>query len=429
MRIKAIISVFPRKLPSGRRVYYYQCYDKKGRRQWAKSTGLSKKTEAVAYCMGLFKSGLLIPEAKMPTFKEFSVGWWDVNTCLYLKWRMLHDPITEGTIESHRGHFNNHIKEYFAKYRLDEITTVVIENWLVSMSEKKMVKNVREEKKTVLKPKTINHSLSTLRLMLGEAVRQKHLKENPCLAVKELKEEYIDREILTVEEVRRIFPAQWTAVWKKGVHYKANLLAACTGMRLGEIRGLKPEFVFDDYIYVCGQYTRHGYKNYTKTKENRNIPLAPMMKQELDELIQKNGNGYIFSTDGGETPLSEDSIRWQFERALNLIGIDEEQRMKRNLTFHAWRHFLNTLLRMNNIADSKVQKVTGHKTKKMMEHYTHFDTKQFTEVRDVQTNLLACNQPETKIIADEEIKVTIAEDVAVKPKTAKKKKTNGIKPR
>ena len=103
--------------------------------------------------------------------------------------------------------------------------------------------------------------------------------------------------------------------------------------------------------------------------------------------------------------------------------------MKRNLTFHAWRHFFNTLLRMNNIADSKVQKVTGHKTKKMMELYTHFDTKQFTEVRDVQTNLLACNQPETKIIADEEIKVTIAEDVAVKLKTSKKKKTNGIKPR
>ena len=53
MRIKANFTVFGRKLPSGKRVFYYQCYDGKGRRQYAKSTGLTKKTEAVAYCMRL----------------------------------------------------------------------------------------------------------------------------------------------------------------------------------------------------------------------------------------------------------------------------------------------------------------------------------------------------------------------------------------
>jgi len=43
MRAKAIFTVFGRRLPSGKRVFYYQCYDEKGKRQWAKSTGLSKK--------------------------------------------------------------------------------------------------------------------------------------------------------------------------------------------------------------------------------------------------------------------------------------------------------------------------------------------------------------------------------------------------
>ena len=55
MRNKAVFSVFGRKLPSGKVVYYYSCYDEKGKRQWAKSTGLGKKTEAVAYCMKLYK--------------------------------------------------------------------------------------------------------------------------------------------------------------------------------------------------------------------------------------------------------------------------------------------------------------------------------------------------------------------------------------
>lgn len=426
MRIKAIVSVFPRKLPSGRRVYYYQCYDQKDKRQWAKSTGLSKKTEAMKYCIGLHKEGLLIPVPKVPTFGEFSEGWWDLKTCRYLKWRQLHDPITEGTIIAHKGHFENHILKYFDKFRLDEITPVAVENWLVSMSEKKMVKNMAEEKKTVLKPKTITHALSTLRLMMGEAARQKIIKENPCLAVKELKEEYIEREILTKEEVKKIFPANWSAVWKREIHYIANLLAACTGMRLGELRGLRCEYVFDDYIYVCGQYSRHGYKDYTKTKENRNIPISTIMREMLEELMQLNAGGYLFSKDGGKTPLTEDSIRLQFENALKKIGIDEAERMRRNLTFHAWRHFLNTLLRMNNVADSKVQKVTGHKTRKMTEHYTHFDTRQFTEVRQVQTNLLTFNEPEkteTKIIfngAVEEMEIEDVKDTDTLHKPVKK---------
>jgi hypothetical protein len=43
---------------------------------------------------------------------------------------------------------------------------------------------------------------------------------------------------------------------------------------------------------------------------------------------------------------------------------------------------------MNNVTDAKVQSVTGHRSKKMTDHYTHFDTRQFTEIWEVQTKLL-----------------------------------------
>jgi integrase len=125
------------------------------------------------------------------------------------------------------------------------------------------------------------------------------------------------------------------------------------------------------------------------------------MRQELEELLLENGDGYVFSNDGGETPISYDRIRRQYDKALQLIGISYEEKLKRNLSFHAWRHFFNTLLRMSNVADSKVQKVTGHRSMKMTEHYTHFDTRQFNEVRNVQAELLALpdtasNIPEKK---------------------------------
>jgi integrase len=156
--------------------------------------------------------------------------------------------------------------------------------------------------------------------MMNEAERQKLIKNNPCDEVKKMSVEEEERKILTVEEARKLFPANWAAVWDTKVSYLANKLAACTGMRIGELRG---EHIFDDYIFVRGQYTNNGYVPHTKTKHNR-----------------------------------------------------------------------NTLLRMSNVADSKVQSVTGHRSMRMTDHYTHFDTRQFTEIRDVQVELLAFKQPE-----------------------------------
>ena len=380
MRTKAVFSVFGRKLPSGKLVYYYQCYDEKGKRQWAKSTGITKKTEAVAYCMKLFRDGLLVPAPKVPAFAEFADGFWDIEKSRYLKWRQMHDPIEQGTIDIHRSNFENHIKDYFAKFRLDEISPAVIENWLIALTEKK------------LKTGTVNLVYRTLKLMMGEAVKNKLIAINPCAGVKELKATETERDILTVEEVRRLFPADWQKVWESLVVYKAHRLAACTGLRVAELRGLRGEYVFDDYIYITGQYTRYGYKAHTKTKQNRNIPITPLMREELDELIQANGEGFVFSEDGGITPVTLDRIYRQFDRALERVGISNGEKQKRRLTFHSWRHFFNTILRMSNVADSKVQSVTGHRSMRMTDHYTHFDTRQFTEIRDVQAELLTCNE-------------------------------------
>jgi integrase len=113
------------------------------------------------------------------------------------------------------------------------------------------------------------------------------------------------------------------------------------------------------------------------------------MREELEELIRVNGDGFVFSEDGGKTPITMERINRGFEKALGNIGIGHAERLKRNLSFHAWRHFFNTLLRVNNVTDAKVQSVTGHRSRKMTDRYTHFDTRQFTEVRDVQTKLLA----------------------------------------
>jgi integrase len=159
-------------------------------------------------------------------------------------------------------------------------------------------------------------------------------------------------------------------------------------MRLGELLGLQWDNIHTDYISVNGQFTRYGYSNLTKTKEHRDVPVSSKVILDLNQLRDSNSRGFIFSEDGGETPISRTIVYSGFKAALEKIGIHKAEREERGLTVHCWRHFLNTTLRMWNIADSKVQRVTGHKTVAMTEHYTHFDAKEFTDVREVQAKLL-----------------------------------------
>jgi integrase len=73
--------------------------------------------------------------------------------------------------------------------------------------------------------------------------------------------------------------------------------------------------------------------------------------------------------------------------AFDKIGIGRDERKARGIALHHWRHFLNTALLMANVNTLKVQKVTGHKSLSMTRHYAHFDSREFTEVLDVQNGL------------------------------------------
>jgi integrase len=381
MRAKAVFCVFPRKMPGGKAVYYYQCYDNDGRRLNGHSTGQITRTAAVAYCMKLYREGNLVPKKKVPTFEEYAKGWWDFETCGYLRWRTMRKEITVSTAALFKSNTDLHITPYFGKMKLDAITEGDIEAWLSTFKGKS------------LKNTTANSNLHTFKIMMGEAVRRGILAGNPAARVQDLPKEQAGIDILKLEEVRKLFNRDSGEVWGSRCVCIANKLAAFTGMRIGEVLGLRGEHVFDDYITVCGQYTRYGFLK-TKNKESREIPITALLREELQELISVNGAGYVFSEDGGDRPVARSMIYREFYRALGRIKISDTERKKRNLSFHGWRHFFNTTLRMANVADSKLQRITGHKSIKMTEHYTHFSGREFTEVREVQDNLLA--EPEGK---------------------------------
>ena len=204
------------------------------------------------------------------------------------------------------------------------------------------------------------------------------------------------REGQTVADVRWLLdPLDAPGFWRDEMHCTLNMLAATTGMRIGEMQGLRGSCLRgESYLEVAGQYNAfHEYTD-TKTHETRYVTIPAIVALGLARLRELNGEGYLFSADGGTTPISRSQIYRRFQGALADSGIDREEQRRRNLTCHKWRHFFNTTLRMGNVADAKVRTLTGHKSEAMTELYTHFDPREFVEVRRIQENIVKGEQQE-----------------------------------
>ena len=419
MRIRDDFTVFPREMASGKVIWYYQTYDEDGRRTVAHSTGETTRTAAVKKCNTLMREGKLLPKAqvRVPTFAEYAQGWWEPENCQYLKKRLARKNLSTAYEEHSRRMMEMFLVPYFGKVRLDRITDEDIDTWLVNFvvrEKRRAVKKIAPDNTDSalapkkLKPSYANIVFGVLRLMLKQAVKRHIIPFNPADNVDKLTTEPKQVEILTIAEFREMVNPKPKAPQRgatlpapsleaqaefdvKGFSLElakmANFLAACTGMRIGEVLGLRGEFVFADFIRVQGQYGPSGYGP-TKTRTSRNIPLTPAIMDGLRRLAEINGNGYLFSTDGGAKPITRYYFTKYLATALEEIGIDADEKKRRNLTPHAWRYFLNTNLRARGVADAKVQSITGHKSQSMTERYTQFYTEEFTEVRNIQDTLL-----------------------------------------
>ncbi len=373
MRYRELYSLHRRKTVKGISVWYYQTYDDQNRRTTARSTGQTVKTLARRYCQRLYSEGKLIPKS-VPTLNEFTKDWYIYDKCPYIKGILIRGgSYSRKNADIQRAYLKNYILPSFGSCRLDKITPAMIEEWLFSLTDTKLA-NV-----------TINHMLRCFKTILQEAERLEILTRSPVRQVKPLKNDSRVKGILTKTEAKKVLGN--AELWDNDLMYLANRLAACTGMRLGEIQGLQSKNLYKHHVHVCHSLEKgYGLKS-TKTGRVRDIPIPDHLSVKLQELKKRNPSGFLFSQDGGINPVTNKTFSKYLYRALERTGITDKKRRERNITFHSWRHYFNSTLRASGIADSKVQSVTGHSTQAMTEHYTHFNLQDYKEIRKVQESI------------------------------------------
>ncbi|ULQ60405.1 site-specific integrase [Brucepastera parasyntrophica] len=368
---------FSEKNPQGI-IYYYWTYDEKGKRIF-RTTGKRDFTEAVRYCRTLQKKGQLYISSAF-RFDMYTKDFFDYGSCPYIQSRLLRGySYTQGWAQRQRSLLVKTIQPFFSTTDIRTVSSRSIDEFILKL------------KKDGTGTKTLNHILTVLKVIFGYAVRNGLIERNPAEGLRPFNTRTREKGIFSREELRKLFGTpESSGLWKNRTHLLINCIAATTGMRLGEILALKSEDITETGITVSHSWNRLDGLKGTKTGRTRTVPLKPELRKAIDTFTaDKSPEGFIFSTNGGATPINHKTVYVHFWRALDNIGIGKAERERRNISFHSYRHTFNTLLLEAGLPPETVRLMTGH-SPQMTAHYSHVQLGNMPEVTEVQE--LSCSQ-------------------------------------
>lgn len=355
----------PRK--DGVAVYYYRTYDEVGRRTSGISTGCSSISAARAFCDRLAKQGRLIPGSR-DTFREYTKDWFVPGLCPYTTARNARRegrPIVADHTSHQRHLLTAHVWPVIGSKRMREINPGDVDS-IVSSALKKD-----------LAAETANKILSVTRIVLKWAVHHGDIESDPSANVERASGVPSGRGSLSVGEAAKILnPKTKAEYWHSDRAYALNLLAALTGLRVGECLALRAEDVSTDHVIV----------RMAKNGRPRVVPIPKVVYAELARIMPSSG--FVFSSDGGKSALVRRSGSNGLIKALEKIGIDEPTRSARGIVFHSWRRFFNTQLRAAGVSDALVRATVGHQSEAMTEHYTDWRPEHYAPVVKAQSKIL-----------------------------------------
>jgi len=182
------------------------------------------------------------------------------------------------------------------------------------------------------------------------------------------------RDILTPTAAAAAFRAEWGDERAR----LANMLAAVTGMRSGEILALRFQDLGPDCLYVRGSWNKADGVKLPKNNETRTVEIPfPDLIGGLIEQARQNPWGvtpdsFVFWTvKKRDVPMHGQAFIAGLRDALMQIGFTKDEAAK--YLFHGWRHFFTSYM-IRRLDKKLLKSQTGHKTDVMLAHYGDHET-------------------------------------------------------
>lgn len=103
------------------------------------------------------------------------------------------------------------------------------------------------------------------------------------------------------------------------------------------------------------------------------LPIPDRFAGVLLKLIKANPwkNDFVFYGSLRDKPMHARGVSEAYREAIHAMGISEEERIRRRLTFHSWRHWYNSMIRaQGKLPDYALRQLTRHRAESMTERYT-----------------------------------------------------------
>jgi integrase len=201
---------------------------------------------------------------------------------------------------------------------------------------------------------TVNRLRSTLHHAFNEACRLELVKDNPVSRVPRRREAPHRERYLSDDEL-----AKFLAALKDCRPVPANILELllATGMRCGEARALRWEFIDWERRMLVLPTSKSGKK--------RPVALNDVALEVLDRQRERvtGSSPYVFPARSGKGHYR--SVRGTFERVCKEVGIE-------GLRIHDLRHSAASIMIQNGATLAEVMVQLGHSTAAMTTRCAHF---------------------------------------------------------
>jgi integrase len=352
------------------------------------------KEEAEFICRELKRQGLLkayvIPESQQAVdLGTFLLNFWDFDTSPYVAERLrkshsIHRNYTTGQRLSAEGYW----VPFFRNRCLGDITKKDIELFTNDLPE--ALSGSR-------KNRIIKAGVIPLRWAFAKDILDRDVTEDMVW----FSENHAERQILSPEIVHAIFGMEWADIRAK----LANVLSSVTGLRAGEVQGLRVQDLGKESLYVRHSWNRKDKLKTTKNNRDRVVEVPfPWLVEDLLLLAKQNPHGinmdsYIFWTRKTPTKPIEARIFLDGLRDI-LIKTGMSLESANAYSFHGWRHFFTTYMR-GKLNDKLLQSQTGHLSLSMLERYSgHITETNRNAIRQAKVDVFGALVPAKKAQQD-----------------------------
>jgi integrase len=346
------------------KIFYYRLLGWKN----FKTTGETNRTQAERYVnVQIRKQGFSKTSDEL--FIDYAGKFFLWDTCPHIS-RLLDEgkSITKRYAAIQRLNLETHVFPSSLSYlKLSEIKRSHILDFRKSLIDKGLA------------PATVNKVMNALKVIFNEAFFRQDIVVNPVTGVGIVKEDKPARNcIFSHDELNKLFPTTYRAVWGNELAYTCFFLVACTGMRRSEVLALKWKHVLFEkgYIEIYEAFKDQNTIGKPKWDHERTFPLSSKLKQILLCYYKNSANkmpeSLVFCHADGSR-LGETWWKKNFDSALRKAGIDIGGR---SLTPHKLRHTLGTELEDQGENEEKIKQSMGWRSDRVKGRYIHLQPEQ-----------------------------------------------------